>query len=265
MQYGGPRPPKVFLAGDSSMATRQTSFIPMTGWGQTLQLFVHPEVEVVNCARPGASSKSFADRGRLQWILDHLMPGDYLLISFGLIDEKTDAGRHTKPFTSYQDYLRLYIDGARERLAHPVLVTSHERRGFDGHGNLLWALGHYPAAMRELAAQTCTPLIDLYAQSLDWWSQLGPEGTKGIFLYLAPGESPNYPEGIEDNTHMRPVGAIECSRFVARTLAERGIVPAHWIVNLEQPQFPPEAMGWLDDGTHDALVKARTVSTGAVR
>ncbi|WP_197084608.1 rhamnogalacturonan acetylesterase [Saccharothrix sp. ST-888] len=237
----------------------------MTGWGQTMQLFLHPEIEVVNCARHDTSSRSFADSGRLQWILDQLIPGDYLLVSFALGDKKTDAERHTKPFGSYQDQLRRYIEGARDRLAHPVLVTGHERRTFDPHGNLRWSLGQYAMAMRELAAQTCTPLVDLHAQSLDWWNQLGPEGTKQIFLQLEPGEHPNHPEGVSDDTQLRPVGAVECSRFVTRSLAEQGIVPPHWVVNLETPQFPPEALGWLDDATYEALAHARTVPTGTVR
>jgi pectinesterase len=265
MQYGAPRRPRVFLAGDSGVADRPAGHIPVTGWGQTMRLFLHPEIEVVNCAHPDASSRSFSDHGRLQWILDQLMPGDYLLVSFALADKKTDAELHTEPFGSYQDYLRLYVEGARDRLAHPVLVTCYERRTFDRHGNLRWSLGEYAMAVRELAAQTCTPLVDLHAQSLDWWNQLGAEGAKQIFLHLAPGEHQNYPEGVADDAQLRPVGAVECSRFVTRSLAEQGVVPPQWVVNLEQPQFPPELLGWLDDATYEALAHGRTAPTGPAR
>jgi lysophospholipase L1-like esterase len=35
----------------------------------------------------------------------------------------------------------------------------------------------------------------------------GPEESRKLFLQLKPGESPNYPQGVEDNTHFSPLGA----------------------------------------------------------
>jgi hypothetical protein len=35
----------------------------------------------------------------------------------------------------------------------------------------------------------------------------GPEPSRQLFLQLKPKENPNYPDGIEDNTHFSPGGA----------------------------------------------------------
>ena len=35
----------------------------------------------------------------------------------------------------------------------------------------------------------------------------GPEESRKLFLQLKEGENPNYPKGVEDNTHFSPLGA----------------------------------------------------------
>ena len=210
-----PRRRTIFVAGDSTAATYATADVPRAGWGQALPVFLRPEIDVVNAALSGASSKSFADLGRLDLILAAIRPGDLLLVSFGHNDEKTeDPARYTEPWTTFQQYLSLYLDGARATGAHPVLVTPVERRRFTSAGVPYLSHGEYPDAVRALAADTDTPLIDLTASSFALWSSLGPEATKDYFLWLDAGESVNYPTGAADNTHFQAHGAIEVARLV---------------------------------------------------
>ncbi|KUL40355.1 rhamnogalacturonan acetylesterase [Actinoplanes awajinensis] len=212
-----PRRRTVFVAGDSTAATYATADVPRAGWGQALPAFLHREIAVVNAALSGASSKSFADLGRLDLILDAIRPGDTLLISFGHNDEKVeDPARGTEPWSTFQEYLSRYLDGARAARAHPVLVTPVERRRFTADGVPYLSHGEYPAAMRTLALRTRTPLIDLTALSFALWGELGPEATKDYFLWLDAGASPNYPAGVADNTHFQAHGAIEVARLVVR-------------------------------------------------
>nr|WP_206300179.1 rhamnogalacturonan acetylesterase [Streptomyces mangrovisoli] len=230
----------------------------MTGWGQVLPLFV-PGAEVVDAARAGASSRSFVERGRLAWIVQNLTPGDLLLISFGLIDMKPGDGRFTEPFGDYQRFLRRCVHRARERGAHPVLVTSHERRAFDPQGNLRRPLGMYPKAMRELAMALCVPLIDLNEWSAARWRAAGASGTRDLFLHLTPGEHANYPDGIEDNTHLCVRGAVECARFVAGRLRAQSLLPPALFHDLDA-QIPDETVEFLDDEVFAQQTAARRVS-----
>ncbi|MFB7755288.1 rhamnogalacturonan acetylesterase [Streptomyces sp. NPDC056121] len=246
---------RIFLAGDSSVTDRPYSQAPMAGWGQALPLFL-PTTHVVNAARAGASSRSFVERGRLLWIEQNLAPGDLFLVSFGLIDHKKQPGRGTSAFTDFQWYLRRYVHAARDRGAHPVLVTSHDRRVFDPHGNFRRSLGLYPQAVRELAAACTVPLIDLNHWTTEWWSRAGLDGTRGVFLSLEPGEHPHYPEGVEDRTHLRPAGAIECARFVADQLGRKGLLPQERIHHLGD-RIPEDALRYLDDHTYAHVTKER--------
>ncbi|GIJ61803.1 rhamnogalacturonan acetylesterase [Virgisporangium aurantiacum] len=232
----------VFVAGDSTAATYATADVPRAGWGQALGVFLRPGTAVQNAALSGASSKSFADLGRLDLILAAIRPGDTLLVSFGHNDEKIeDPARGTDPWTTFQDYLRRYLDGARARRARPVLVTPVERRRFTADGAPYLSHGEYPDAMRALARETRTPLVDLTALSFDLWTTLGTEATKDHFLWLDPGESPNYPTGIADNTHFQAHGAIEVARLVAahaRTLPGRDLRAIH------DPDIPDTVLVW---------------------
>ncbi|MFD3544899.1 rhamnogalacturonan acetylesterase [Streptomyces sp. NPDC058655] len=249
--------PRVFVAGDSTAVSRPHGYLPMAGWAQALPLFLGDAVEVVNCARARASSKSFRERGRLQWILDTIAPGDYLLFGFAQIDAKADPGLHTDPFSTYGEHMAAYVHGARERQAHPVVVLPYELRRIDAHGNVTRSLGDYPLAARRLAEDEHVPLVDLYGQSLEWWEELGPEASKRAFTYLRPGEpvQKNVQDG--DNVHLRAEGAIECARFVVRSLLEQGVIPSHWGGDLDRRRFSYDEMGWLDEETFERQTESR--------
>ncbi|MFJ3227374.1 rhamnogalacturonan acetylesterase [Streptomyces sp. NPDC086783] len=213
----GPRRGRtLYIAGDSTAAQKYADAAPETGWGMALPFFLHRDLAVANHAVNGRSSKSFVDEGRLDAVLAAIRPGDLLLVQFGHNDEKTaDPTRYTEPWTTYQDQLRLYVDGARARGARPVLATSVERRRFDAGGTALPTHGDYPAAMRALAEEEGVALLDVQALSLALWQRLGPEETKRYFNWTAT---------EQDNTHFNPPGAIAVARLVAGELPRRRVV-----------------------------------------
>ncbi|MFD5256158.1 MULTISPECIES: rhamnogalacturonan acetylesterase [Streptomyces] len=229
------RPRTLYIAGDSTAAQKFADAAPETGWGMALPFFLHKDRPVANHAVNGRSSKSFVDEGRLDVILASIRPGDFLLIQFAHNDEKTtDPARYTEPWTTYQDYLRLYVDGARSRGARPVLATSVERRRFDAAGNALLTHGDYPAAMRALAAEEGVALLDLQALSLALWQKLGVEETKKYFNWTAT---------EQDNTHFNPPGAIAVARLAAEELLRRRVLPARDVRRLDT-QIPESWITW---------------------
>ncbi|MFC0212010.1 rhamnogalacturonan acetylesterase [Paenibacillus chartarius] len=215
----------IFLAGDSTVTDQPASGYPYAGWGQMLPMFVKQDAAVANYALSGRSSKSFISEGVLDEIWGRIKPYDYLLIQFGHNDQKFDEERHTDPFTTYKETLKIYIDGARERKAIPILVTSVQRRFFEEDGTLRDTHGDYLTAMRELAAEEEVPLIDLAASSKTLFEKLGPERTKDLFMWLAPGEFMNFPDGTEDNTHFQQQGGIEIAKLVYEGLKELRLQP----------------------------------------
>ena len=235
----------VFVAGDSTASVYATDLAPRAGWGQALPVFGTSRLAVDDRALSGASSKSFADLGLLDALLKDIRPGDRLLVSFGHNDEKTgDPARGTDPYTTYQQYLGRYLDGARSRGALPVLVTPVERRRFDAAGHPYASHGLYPQAMRDLAAREQVPLIDLQALSLARWEVLGAEATEAYFLWSAAGELPNYPDGVADNTHFQAHGAIEVARLVVRELHGRRLLPPGCLRRLGDRHIAPSELYW---------------------
>ncbi|MBT2469154.1 rhamnogalacturonan acetylesterase [Streptomyces sp. ISL-66] len=207
---GNKRMRTLYVAGDSTAAQKYADAAPETGWGMALPFFLHEDVTVANHAVNGRSTKSFIDEGRLTAILEVIRPGDLLLIQFGHNDEKAgDPTRYTEPWTTYQDNLCRYVDGARERGALPVLATPVERRRFDAGGAALRTHGEYPAAMRQVAQEEGVALLDVQEQSLALWQELGPETTKTYFNWTAT---------EQDNTHFNPPGAIAVARLIAAGL-----------------------------------------------
>ena len=108
--------PTIYLAGDSTVTDQASGQFPYTGWGQMFSLFLGENITVANHARSGRSSKSFIRESRLNRIAKKLRKNDYLLIQFAHNDEKDNEGG-TQPFTTYQEYLKRYLDLAKSKEA----------------------------------------------------------------------------------------------------------------------------------------------------
>lgn len=220
----------VYIAGDSTACDYEAIRAPRTGWGQVLGQFFTDQVTVSNQAISGRSSMSYILEGSLDKILAQIKPNDYLLIQFGHNDEKkTDPARYTEANTTFKSYLTQYIQGARNKGSIPVLLTPIHRFGFDGNGKVVNSHGDYPKAMIELAKAEQIPLIDMTEKTKILMEGLGFEKTISLFLQLKPGESPNYPSGSKDNTHLRIEGAMEVARLVVEGIKENNLPLAKYI------------------------------------
>lgn len=89
----------------------------------------------------------------------------------------------------------------------PVLFTPVRRRRFDKDGKLYDTQREYAGIARSVAAAERVPLIDMHEESARVLTAFGAEPSRQLFLQLKRGENPNYPEGVEDNTHFSPGGA----------------------------------------------------------
>lgn len=213
----------IFWAGDSTVKHNRIITYPQTGIGQVFNLYLKPEITVCNHAENGRSTKSFLDENRLDAILSAIKKDDFLFIQFGHNDEKEDIERHTEPFFSFQENLKIFIQAARDKGAYPVLITPVYRRLFDEEGKLK-ELVHmeYPKAMLMLAEEQKVPVIDLCESSRQLLLETGDEESRKWFMNFGPSEYKNYPEGLTDNTHLRYEGAITMAGLVADGLKKLG-------------------------------------------
>jgi lysophospholipase L1-like esterase len=243
----------VFVAGDSTAADYDADRAPRAGWGQALPLYLDEDVTVRNFAQSGRSTKTFMAEGWLDKIWAEIQPGDYLLVSFAHNDEDDDPAKFVPlgdvetPGT-FQYNLQLFIDGAKARGAHPVIVASVERRKFatvDGveTGPALKTHKGYPEAAIELATSQDVPAVDLTSASLAKFTELGPEATKQWFMHLPVG-TPNWEEGIVDNTHFQATGAIGVARMVANGMDTSGAWPAGVYTRRLGTDVPVSELTW---------------------
>jgi len=213
---------KVWLIGDSTMANKEITAYPETGWGMPFTHFFDSTVEVDNRAKNGRSTKSFMAEGLWKPVVDNLQEGDYVLIQFGHNDEvKTKATYTTED--EFVNNLRQYVNETRMKKAIPVLITPVARRKFDSTGMLEDTHKVYSALVRAVALKDHVSLIDLDQKSQALLKQYGPDASKYLFNYLDAGEHPNYPEGRKDDTHFSELGARRMAEIVLIEI--RSIVP----------------------------------------
>lgn len=206
----------VHMAGDSTMSEKLTSKRPGTGWGEPFARMLCDGIRIVNHAQNGRSTKSFLSEGLWKNLLGQLQQGDIVLIQFGHNDQKSDEARLFAG--AQQDYkmnLQSFVNDVRTKDAVPVLLSSIVRRAFDSQGTLLPTLGDYPAVTREVAVAMSVQLVDLNTSTRELVESLGPEVSKDLFIHLAPGVNDNYPQGIQDDTHLSSYGALEVAKMVA--------------------------------------------------
>jgi lysophospholipase L1-like esterase len=211
----------VFLAGDSTCAEKLAEKRPETGWGEMLQQYFDPgKVRIENHAQNGRSTKTFISEGRWQAIIDKLKKGDWVFVQFGHNDESKEKGERYTPPDQYRANLIRFIADVRAKKGNIVLLTPVMRRKFDKDGNFVDTHGEYPDIVRNAAREQSVPLIDMHRKSEAVIKKYGVEGSRAFFLQLKPGENPNYPNGIEDNTHFRPAGAEEMAKLVIEGIRE---------------------------------------------
>lgn len=203
-QLASAAPLKIVLVGDSTVTDH-------AGWGLGFRRFIGDDVELINTAQGGRSSKSFIDEGR--WSKALALHGDVYLIQFGHNDQPGKGPeRETDPASTFPANLRRFIDEVRAQGGQPILVTSLVRRNFDKDHptRILSTLTPYADATKRVAAEAGVPVVDLHALSLAYCEQLGPERTASL--------NPAKPNGERDTTHLDADGSVVFAGLIVQTL-----------------------------------------------
>lgn len=254
---------KVHTIGDSTMAEYDENTTDKRGWGMYLGSFFDPAfVTVNNRGKSGADTRSFYTQAAY-WasVKNQMSAGDYLIIQFAHNDEgtvtngmdnleyaeycqakglpaPTDA-RGTNPQTTYRDFLRKFIDEAREMGVNPILVGPICRKYFSNgtirrngqhdlgdkfskiENGVLYENQSLPAndssmsyvhAMREVAKEKNVPFLNL------------TEATKDMYLKYGEAQCTQLLFCNGDNTHTNAMGGNLIARQAAQMMKDAGIL-----------------------------------------
>ena len=239
VEVSGTKIVKVYLIGDSTMADYtlyddyKAKRYPITGWGQAFQAFMSSDslfkvrniikadsVVVVDKARGGRSTRTFFEEGRWSEVYKSLGANDLVLIQFGHNDAAKDKPERYVNIEGYKEYLRLFVNQAREKGAVPILLTPVNRDYPWTDGKLSNVHGEYPDAVKQVAKELSVRFIDLTQLSIDFFTSKGQEYVAShYFMNFAAGLYEGYPSGGKDNTHFQPEGAVEVARLVFQAMA----------------------------------------------
>ena len=220
--------PALFLVGDSIMHTGTgTGETGPWGWGaEIIPMFDAAKVQVYNEGLGGRSSRGYIEEGAWAKIMEHLRPGDWVIVQFGHNDAANSAnypdrttikgdGDETEqiesPVThakeaihSYGWYLRQYVRDARSKGAS-VIICSPPPRNTWLDGKIKRGLDGYAGWAEEAAKQSGALFIDLNTISADKYDSLGQEATRPLF---------------NDNQHSRKAGAHLNAESVATAIRQ---------------------------------------------
>lgn len=229
----------IFLMGDSTMADYANNYeqgksyektrYPLTGWGQVFKPFTQKdsinklkgllkkskEHHLVNLARGGRSTRTFFQEGRWRKVYENLQKNDLVLIQFGHNDAAESKTERYVPLEGFKEFLRFYSELVKSKGAIPVLLTPVARNYPWKDGVLEDVHGDYDIAVKEVALETKTLLLDLNNRSRVFFTKEGKEkSSTAYFMNFSAGIYEAYPEGSNDNTHFQTKGAEAVAQLV---------------------------------------------------
>lgn len=200
-----PAKPTLFLIGDSTVRNgRGDGAGGQWGWGEPLVARFDPaQLNVVNRAVGGLSSRTFLTQGHWTRVRHLLKPGDFVVMQFGHNDSgplndtsrargtiKGTGGesetienlltRQSEVVHSYGWYLRRFIRETRERGATPIVCSLVPRKTWK-EGKIVRATDGYGGWARQVAEQEGCGFVDLNELIAARYEAMGPEAVEPLF------------------------------------------------------------------------------------
>jgi lysophospholipase L1-like esterase len=193
--------PTLFLVGDSTVKVGTKG---QRGWGEELGAFFDSQqINVVNRAIGGRSSRTFQSEGRWDQVLAELKPGDFVLIQFGHNDGGSVAqgdrpraslkgtGDESQEVTvemtgkrevvhTFGWYLRKYATDTKAKGATPIVCSLIPRKIWKD-GQVVRAAGDYGAWAAAAARTAGAKFVNLNEIIARRYEAMGPDKVEPLF------------------------------------------------------------------------------------
>lgn len=233
-----PRKINIFLIGDSTMASSDN---PNTiGWGVPFPQFCDTtQVNVINKARGGRSSRTFNFEGLWEAAKKEFQSGDFVFIQFGHNDAgNIDKAKYrgslkgigeetqtivrdssiTETVHTYGWYMKKMIQETREKGAIPIVLSLTPRNEWP-NGKVERRTDTYVKWAKEVAIAEDAFFIDVNGLVAKRYETLGKEKVKAFFP--------------QDHTHTNLEGATFTAETIAETLKKAKEIGLRGYLNAE--------------------------------
>lgn len=246
--------PVLYVIGDSTVSSfNDPYYYPRYGYGTQLGCYLK-NIEIVNLALSGRSSKSFIEEDNYKKLMSSLKPGDFLMIGFGHNDEKsddplrfTDASKPLEDPTSFSYFLyEYYIKPALQKQAIPILCTpvcrANPKNDYTATSAHLTANGNYSQAILNLGQAKGIFVLDLTSKTKSQYEKIGYQEASLYHAtiagkYAEDGKTAIPDERTVDTTHLNHFGAKYISYLVATLLKESNHPLKKYLVDsIEEPK-----------------------------
>ncbi len=243
---------KIIMLGDSTVSSFNdvTYFYPRYGYGVLLSEYVK-DIEIINLALSGRSSKSFIVEDNYKKYLSLVNEGDFVIIGFGHNDEKADdIARFTNASLDinqdgsfkkslYDNYIKIALD----KKATPIICSPIPRLDLSMkyEGNLIHIneYGDYKKAVLDLAKELNITGVDLTTTLVDVSKKLGDNQL--LLHAISKGKKVNgeviYDERSVDKTHLSYFGAKWVSYLLAKELKRINHPISKYFKELDEPKL----------------------------
>ena len=243
---------KLYVIGDSTVAEFNdiSYFYPRYGYGAVLNKYF--DIEIINLALSGRSSKSFTCEANYETLFSNLKKGDYVLIGFGHNDEKADDSfrfssalldineQSSFKHILYYKYAKKIIDlGATPILTTPIIRITPDGK-YEKDVIHQTKDGDYSKAIIDLCKEKNILYVDLTKASLDFAKS---HSYKEMIIYHAVTKGKmvddklTYDEKSVDKTHLSYLGALFSAYNIALTINNTDCDLKKYIKDLKEPKI----------------------------
>ncbi len=252
----------VYVVGGTSAASSDDDdyVVSKAGWGDYIQKYFSEQINVLNMAVDGESSKSYLNNANYKNVFANVSEGDYVLIQFGSDDvEKENLEKYTTPFGdketegSFKYYLyNYYIKPTVEKKAVPILVSPCAKSEFDNEKKAIDTYSDYITAMKELATETGINYINLNETLRDYYTKNGEP--KALLNHAVYKSSLDGNKGY-DTVGLSKAGALEVGKTFLKQIGFSSATLKDYINStlidedefVEKGQFVYDVLKLIDD------------------